>query len=282
MALLPDGVVVASQSQAGLATKLLVPGHLVAEADDVDAHLADARSEGLLRHGSIRERQGEADSLVRAAQDPLQLTELGFLGAHHLRRHHRRELELADEGLEGLRAEDHGEEGLAVHHVRLVQVFLPFRVVLCAAPGVGEHLVGFADLLEFLIRVWVIQVLVRVKLQGELAVRLLDLGLGGIRLHPQRVVVLPLLDILLLVLRLVIEAQLRTIDGPLRRERLVHIDGFDLPGLFRQAVRDVGAGPLIPLLVSRLRADRSWRVDGSLDHLLHRHSGLEKRKADRA
>src|SRR5581483_8790712 len=62
-------------------------------------------------------------------------------------------------------------------------------VVLLAPLGVGEHVVGLGDLLEALLGLAVALVGIRVELAGELAVRLLDLGGGGVLGHPEDLVV---------------------------------------------------------------------------------------------
>ena len=61
-------------------------------------------------------------------------------------------------------------------------------VVLLALLGVGERLVGLADLLELLLRRLVARVLVGVVLARELAERLLDLVLRGVLGDAQRLV----------------------------------------------------------------------------------------------
>ena len=55
---------------------------------------------------------------------------------------------------------------------------------------VGEHVVGLSDVLELLRRLFsLVLVLVRVPLHGQLAVRPLDLGVGGATGHPQDLIV---------------------------------------------------------------------------------------------
>ena len=57
---------------------------------------------------------------------------------------------------------------------------IPPGVVLLALLGVGERVVGALDLLELLLRLRVVGVAVRVVLARQLAVRLLDLLVGGL------------------------------------------------------------------------------------------------------
>jgi hypothetical protein len=66
------------------------------------------------------------------------------------------------------------------------------RVVGRALLAVGEHLVGFLHLLEFRLGVLVVRIAVRVVLHRELPVRLLDLVVGGVPVHAENFVVVPL------------------------------------------------------------------------------------------
>jgi hypothetical protein len=66
-------------------------------------------------------------------------------------------------------------------------------VVQAPALGVGHHLVGLDQLLEALLRrLTVLGVLVGVQLEGELAVRLLDLVVRGGARDPENLVVVAL------------------------------------------------------------------------------------------
>ena len=65
----------------------------------------------------------------------------------------------------------------------------PEAVVLLALLLVGEHGVGLGDLLELVLRFLVPLVLVGVELLREIAIRLLDLGLGRGLLHAEDLVV---------------------------------------------------------------------------------------------
>ena len=62
-------------------------------------------------------------------------------------------------------------------------------VVLGALLGVGEHLIGLVDLLEFFLGVLVARVDVRVQLLGQFAVRRLDGGLVGRALDAEHFII---------------------------------------------------------------------------------------------
>mmetsp|Transcript_43378 Transcript_43378/g.135895 ORF Transcript_43378/g.135895 Transcript_43378/m.135895 type:complete len:733 (-) Transcript_43378:388-2586(-) len=294
VALLPHGLVVPAEAQAGLAADLLLAREIVAEADDVEqaqaelvgdeveAHEAHVRLVVLVGHVAVHVHPEHLHGLVGAAQLPLELLELLLLRPHGLLLHHRGDLELAHERLEGLRAEDHGEEGLAVHEVHvLVEAVLAGGVVLLPQLVVAEHLVGVAHLLELLVRVGVVRVLVRVQLERELVVRLLDGALGRVGLHAEHVVVLAGMHLLVLAaLALALrEAHLRARRGALLREDLVDVHGLDGLGLLLQVVAHVGARAVVPLLARAARRHRRRRVHGALGHLLHGHGRAHERHA---
>ncbi len=68
---------------------------------------------------------------------------------------------------------------------RAVQAGMAVAVVPLALGLVGEDFVGFGGFLELLLGLGVAGVFVRMELQGELPVRLLDLFLGGVALDPE-------------------------------------------------------------------------------------------------
>ena len=93
----------------------------------------------------------------------------------------------AEEGLEdvGDRAEALEVGGVAAAAQALVAV----AVIGRAAVGVGQDLVGLGRLLELLLGLRVVAVDVGVQLAGELAKRLLDLGLSGVAGDAEHLVV---------------------------------------------------------------------------------------------
>src|SRR5262249_23819011 len=69
------------------------------------------------------------------------------------------------------------------------QALVPVAVIGRAAIGVSHHLVCLSGLLELLLGLRVVAVDVRVQLTGELAERLLDLGVGSVPGQAQDLVV---------------------------------------------------------------------------------------------
>ena len=67
------------------------------------------------------------------------------------------------------------------------------KLVVARAPvGVGKHGIGLGDLLEAFFRLWIIRIAIGMTLHGELAVRLLEVGVGYPPSDPQYVVIVPL------------------------------------------------------------------------------------------
>ena len=69
------------------------------------------------------------------------------------------------------------------------QALVAVAVIGRAAVGVGQHLVGLGRLLELLLGLRVVAVDVGVQLAGELAERLLDLGVVGVAGDAEHLVV---------------------------------------------------------------------------------------------
>ena len=81
-----------------------------------------------------------------------------------------------------------GEISIAAGAAR-ARLLMAEAVVLGALLGVGEHLIGLVDLLEFFLGVLVARVDVRVQLLGQLAVRRLDGGLVGRALDAEHFII---------------------------------------------------------------------------------------------
>jgi hypothetical protein len=102
-------------------------------------------------------------------------------------------------------AEDVAETGEDVREVRedrgvesgpparaAVDPGVPEAVVQPALLAVGEDRVGLRRLLEGFLRLVVARIAIRVVLQGQLAIRALDLLIGGLSLDPENLVVISL------------------------------------------------------------------------------------------
>ena len=102
---------------------------------------------------------------------------------------HRGELELADQVVELLGAEEHRVQRRRVEQLlRAVQSVHPLEIVSRARVLVGENLIGFAELLEARVGLRVVRVLVGMHLAGEHQVRSLDLRGRRVRLHAEHLV----------------------------------------------------------------------------------------------
>jgi hypothetical protein len=82
-------------------------------------------------------------------------------------------------------------EGGEVMQAGTLQPGLAEAVVALAGLGVAEHLVGPGGLLEPLGGLGVVGVAIRMALEGELAIGLLDLGLRGVLADAEHLVIVP-------------------------------------------------------------------------------------------
>mmetsp|Transcript_26541 Transcript_26541/g.85869 ORF Transcript_26541/g.85869 Transcript_26541/m.85869 type:complete len:300 (-) Transcript_26541:402-1301(-) len=204
----------------------------------------------------------EVGEVRRAADLPLELAEGLLLGGHLVVGGVESEFELPHELLELFRAEDHVEKGRRIHEV-FVEVLLASLVVLRPRRGVRQHLVRRADLLKTLRGLGVVRVLIRMTLQRELVVGLLDLAVRRRRFHSQEVVVLRVLHFLLQGFGL--RVLRRSSAAAAAQELLVFFPGFgehrrrvlveDVLGFDGQVVQDPLAVPFVPFLAARARLD---------------------------
>src|SRR5579859_784909 len=71
----------------------------------------------------------------------------------------------------------------------ILLVIVPHLVIFFALLGIGEHLIGFIDLFELLLRCGIAWVYIGVKLPCELAIRLLNLLLVRVLVHAEDLIV---------------------------------------------------------------------------------------------
>ena len=89
-----------------------------------------------------------------------------------------------------IKAAETAEAGeISVTGAARARLLMAEAVVLGALLGVGEHLIGLVDLLEFFLGVLVARVDVRVQLLGQFAVRRLDGGLVGRALDAEHFII---------------------------------------------------------------------------------------------
>ena len=222
--------------------------------------------------GRAAEPGGERRRALDLAQ---QLPELALVGGDlaPLDRHLRRHRELADEGLEILRAEDRREEhprleegAVLARRVRLGDGGQPVPVVRRAALRVGEGLVGVRHLHEPGRRVGVVGVLVGVEFERLAVIAALDRRLGRRWLDAES-------DVQARVrhrrrLALAVGARLGGGGGAVG---LLDVDGAHALELRRQRVLGVPLRHLVPLLTLNRRLDRRRRVGDATRHLAAAH-----------
>lgn len=189
------------------------------------------------------------------------------------------ELQLTDQILEGLGAEEHGEKVGRIDHGRGVKGGLARRVVLGAHLLVGENLVRLTHLLELGVRVRVARVLVRMQLPGLDEVRLADDGGARAALDAQDVVQLRLLDLPAAGRGRLLVA--RSLD-PVPLAVLVLTEREDLPGLLIQVEDDPLARVLVPDLARVALRERLGRVPHSTSELHRTDDHAGHRQCDRA